>query len=594
MSSKRERLYEETKSDAKRSLSASSSASSVSDPAAASSASSSAASSAASSASSAASSAASDAAANESIENQVTAEVDRKVRKAFEKWTPRDLNEVMTITQTDLSIKLFGISPIEIWKKEVATVRLIWEITQASEACKKFADKDASGNTIPRSCWICGFGLGSAPKKNGLNPECEHVMPVAQAVLFRNMYNTCTYNPNNEALNNYYRAEYKWSHEICNQVKSHTNFITVKDGELVPDDEVINEYLDNLTTSMRRGRVQLMKTIIDRGGGVQTWRANRINEIKRVCKQLISTLGEVNEGEFLTRCVANATNVPWKQSPSPDKNLLLRILFPERKENVPTKATEYIKEPADEAYYQTILFVYLKIYWALVDTQEFEVKHAPSTPPSSPPKKPRTGSLSSPSSRSITESQYELSAFSPVSSQAPRSDGEPTLEQIRRANEQRPDYPDAEPTPLPTPFLQRGNNMKIYGDIIRKLLHLKQDYTIDLNWLDQYLEIKSKEFGGFETTYNSKPNDSTVTAITDLTFKLYKEWKYDLGELNPPGNTRFNKPIENRIDNLEPQGVKPTIGARRTYRRKKKHLRRTYRKRRHQSIKMSSMRHSLS
>ena len=70
-------------------------------------------------------------------------------------------------------------------------------------------------------CWICGLKLNNDPK-----PECEHILPISDALLHLNLYQNRS---SIEKLNKYdvdiLKLEYLWSHQCCNQSKNNLKYI---------------------------------------------------------------------------------------------------------------------------------------------------------------------------------------------------------------------------------------------------------------------------------------------------------------------------------------------------------------------------------
>ena len=90
-------------------------------------------------------------------------------------------------------------------------------------------------------CWICDTPIYGG-EKYGFKyaPECEHVFPVMQALCFTGLYSAGIYEGLKDQADETGRnrgdlykeelqREYRWAHEICNQVKSNTHFIILRD-----------------------------------------------------------------------------------------------------------------------------------------------------------------------------------------------------------------------------------------------------------------------------------------------------------------------------------------------------------------------------
>jgi hypothetical protein len=157
---------------------------------------------------------------------------------------------------------------------EPAGLRHAFSPTSTTSQCGNVVGKFVMNNSI---CWICGCIIGgpaSAPggSKLQLTAECEHVLPVAQAIAFTGLYdsvlakqleNTDATAPADEqsaanALKPRYQAalglEYGWAHVFCNQFKNNKHLI--KDDAntfVVTDVREVSVWLDNMISWPRRG-----------------------------------------------------------------------------------------------------------------------------------------------------------------------------------------------------------------------------------------------------------------------------------------------------------------------------------------------------
>ena len=62
-------------------------------------------------------------------------------------------------------------------------------------------------------------------QRNGKDPECEHILPIAQAVMLLGLYGETTkthFLYNKELV----KIEYRWAHRTCNQVKSDDSYLS--------------------------------------------------------------------------------------------------------------------------------------------------------------------------------------------------------------------------------------------------------------------------------------------------------------------------------------------------------------------------------
>jgi hypothetical protein len=79
----------------------------------------------------------------------------------------------------------------------------------------------------------------------GLTSECEHLLPIAQSIIFLGLYwakaeRDGLFVQNNNVL----RLEYEWAHRTCNQVKSDRSFILFTDKYEINKDSIQKLLLD--------------------------------------------------------------------------------------------------------------------------------------------------------------------------------------------------------------------------------------------------------------------------------------------------------------------------------------------------------------
>ena len=106
-----------------------------------------------------------------------------------------------------------------------AEIRGFYEASTPTTQCNNIIGKFVNGT----QCYICGTAiLKQRLVGDGFNPECEHILPIAQAVLFLGLYgdkfkkDQLFYNPD------ILPKEYAWAHRTCNQIKSDDSYITYK------------------------------------------------------------------------------------------------------------------------------------------------------------------------------------------------------------------------------------------------------------------------------------------------------------------------------------------------------------------------------
>jgi hypothetical protein len=164
---------------------------------------------------------------------------------------------------TPLAKGVFGDENIQQMKKKgLKTVRKIWELSTPTTQCHQTIGKCDLNH--PCVCYICGYDIQT--DKSGMvesedddetgdvvnpeeefYPECEHVLPIAQAMIFLDLY-IDSYKrgdiPIPPAHKKALELEYKWAHKICNRAKSDISFITTKNDKWIPNEEVISDLLE--------------------------------------------------------------------------------------------------------------------------------------------------------------------------------------------------------------------------------------------------------------------------------------------------------------------------------------------------------------
>jgi hypothetical protein len=196
-----------------------------------------------------------------------------------------------------LAEKLFGTKVLEIVKNKKMTYRDIWELSSPTTQC---------ANTIGAAqadsgCWLCGFVIND--KILALKPECEHVLPVGQALVFLDLYKHTIHGkaaPNSQVLD-MLKLEYRWSHSVCNRLKSDTNFLGFDAvGKPVVLEKVIEDYLKDLYV------YDSIKTLVLKDKKKkQEWVSERISDISKQLDKIIKYMEAKSSGLLLLSGVAS-------------------------------------------------------------------------------------------------------------------------------------------------------------------------------------------------------------------------------------------------------------------------------------------------
>lgn len=206
-------------------------------------------------------------------------------------------------------------------------VRDIWELTSEDNQCNKVIGQWKLGT----DCWICGYVTtqtakrqkletsGGAPKRKreeddtkekatGLEPSCEHVLPIAQARFFLDLYHPPmkgeVVSPETEAVR---KLEYGWAHRYCNEIKGDSQYIKNVGTEIEPvwgpDMVALTEDLKKIYSGLRnpsfypnyaQGKSTLLEKI---GSSIITknrWLSERQSEMG---KRMQAIADHINKGE---------------------------------------------------------------------------------------------------------------------------------------------------------------------------------------------------------------------------------------------------------------------------------------------------------
>jgi len=137
----------------------------------------------------------------------------------------------------------------------VDNIRAVYELSSPTTQC---ANVTGIKNPHGQPCYICGLFIDSTDSETGLTGECEHILGIAQTIIFLGLYwakaekaekDGVPFVPQKRAL----ELEYGWSHRTCNQVKSDTSFIAFdhRTQNFVVNERNVNTYLNELYTNSR-------------------------------------------------------------------------------------------------------------------------------------------------------------------------------------------------------------------------------------------------------------------------------------------------------------------------------------------------------
>lgn len=249
-------------------------------------------------------------------------------RSQIAETTEQSIGELFKLKAQGLAIATFGVERIAVWKIKFGEVRKIWEEFDPDPQCQ-----NTIGSAEGKECWICGMAVDpvqhhptKAERETGITtnpfaPECEHILPIAQAALFLDLYRAT---PNKEEKlaarktkkpapilpipDNVYRLEYDWSHSLCNQTKNDDVYLEdilasakgpMQDLPVIDDKGYRSGLLrEILNTKRDRGdefKKALLADIAEKyNGNVNKWYQARSDIFVEKYKNIFSFLGETN------------------------------------------------------------------------------------------------------------------------------------------------------------------------------------------------------------------------------------------------------------------------------------------------------------
>jgi hypothetical protein len=143
-------------------------------------------------------------------------------------------------------------------------------------------------------CWICGLTL---IKDEGAKPECEHILPIAEAAMFLELYQK-------KEITKLMGEEYQWSHRICNREKLAMFPLSVYDDKFVIDDAPIKEVLKKIFNSHMPNADSLRKRILEKYRSKENFIKVRTDGMKLVYKRIIDAITNQGKGARLTLLAA--------------------------------------------------------------------------------------------------------------------------------------------------------------------------------------------------------------------------------------------------------------------------------------------------
>ena len=217
----------------------------------------------------------------------------------------------------DMFAMCVGRETLDCLKRNHGDLREFVERSTATTQCLNVIG-DVSNNT---DCWICGGKI--VLDDDYLKPECEHVFPIAQAIMFTGLYETELFksledkNPTDDtsaaaakkkravAYREGLGIEYAWAHRICNQVKSNDHFITYQKAidSFATEQGKITTFLNNIANAKGSNR---LLTFLGNGNSAagKTALMDRVGIIQNRCNVILKKIPKHISSEELAQCSA--------------------------------------------------------------------------------------------------------------------------------------------------------------------------------------------------------------------------------------------------------------------------------------------------
>lgn len=264
---------------------------------------------------------------NEANQNNLVSEKPIKYEYEFVGFKPienidikkyNSLGKLMNASANELFKLLFKFYPSGIIKvktngesqiyKQIDNSRQLWELSSPTTQCNNSIGKV----DLTKTCYICGLPLGIGAAS--FSSECEHILPISQAVLFLQLYHTNI----DKKFSDLYKKEYAWSHSCCNRVKSDTSFVKYneKQNKFVSDDVSTRQILNSIWESTNIN-CKVITPILTRKYKKNEWLTERIKSINE--NQVYPIVEHLNKQQqqapnlFLMSYLASALSQPDQQ-----------------------------------------------------------------------------------------------------------------------------------------------------------------------------------------------------------------------------------------------------------------------------------------
>jgi hypothetical protein len=186
---------------------------------------------------------------------------------------------------------------------EGAKSRNVYELSNPTTQCNRTIltfeqQKD-------KTCYICGLEIKPDSTEEGFRPECEHLLPIAQAVLFLGLYHTGINYKQSFCNPDILKLEYRWAHGCCNQIKSDSSYIKYTKSKNVKsryevDTDGLNNLLIKIWNNNRSDSILFKNELhMEYNNDVSDFIKERIDEVKKPFIKIVTFLNNYEAPEFL-------------------------------------------------------------------------------------------------------------------------------------------------------------------------------------------------------------------------------------------------------------------------------------------------------
>lgn len=218
-------------------------------------------------------------------------------------------NEATNIQLGRLGDILFGPEKKAKLKEHgIDTTRAIYELSSPTTQCSAITGIRDPNKT---PCYICGIDIDEGDKEikrgktinQGLTSECEHILPIAQAILFLGLYWAKA--PKNGLFvpkANILKLEYAWAHRTCNQVKSDNTYITIDKttNKYIVKSDSINDLLVSIYKNKREDSVKFNQILKGKYDKITKFTDARIMPVTSKFQEICDYLNKFQAPELLT------------------------------------------------------------------------------------------------------------------------------------------------------------------------------------------------------------------------------------------------------------------------------------------------------